>query len=396
MKSKQPQKNVASRTKSKAKLVSKSSSGKIASSKVSKPAERKSLKKMAPKPATTKAAIGKTPVKVVAKAKVAKTVGKVAKVKAGKAKVSSAKVTNAKVAKPTKDKTRKNVAVETHAAVMPEPTLNTRIEILPVRTKSLISSVARGNRRGAALTVTRKKVEGSDNAPSAKRAKLIEKGKLYSLDLRIDRIAMQLNDSSLDMCAALLRLAKVKGLDSIALTGPEWVVNLPRLQSLREKVKGVSVIPGFSFLADLELARNVNFIALFPESYTTDNLKEILSQLGVTISEMLAGDIKMQLDFPKILTIIEQSGGIIIPSQVDRSPHYQAAIPELVERYGFEAFDLVLPQNDYLFLEKWPNKEFTFMSFSCANTLAQVGHKSSRIRMPSSGFEGIKAITQRS
>jgi hypothetical protein len=80
---------------------------------------------------------------------------------------------------------------------------------------------------------------------------------------------------------------------------------------------------------------------------------------------------------------------------MDKTPHRLAAIPTLVEKYGFRAFDLAYADSIRFFKSKWPKIKFQLFSFSNAHALAQVGSRIAKVKMSEPGFTGIKAMVAR-
>jgi hypothetical protein len=70
-------------------------------------------------------------------------------------------------------------------------------------------------------------------------------------------------------------------------------------------------------------------------------------------------------------------------------------IPELVETYGFRAFDLAYTDSSAYFKKRWPKLKFQLFTFSDANALAQIGSRNAKVKMPTPGFEGLKDLIGR-
>jgi hypothetical protein len=80
---------------------------------------------------------------------------------------------------------------------------------------------------------------------------------------------------------------------------------------------------------------------------------------------------------------------------MDKTPHRMAAIPELVETYGFRAFDLAYADSGAFFKKRWPKIRFQLFAFSDANALAQIGSRIARIKLTNPGFDGIREVVAR-
>jgi hypothetical protein len=96
-----------------------------------------------------------------------------------------------------------------------------------------------------------------------------------------------------------------------------------------------------------------------------------------------------------LLKAITELHGTAIPSRLDKTPHRMSIIPELVERYGFRAFDLAYADSTEYFKKKWPKIKFQLFTFSDANALAQIGSRIAKVKLPTPGFEGIREIVSR-
>jgi len=227
-------------------------------------------------------------------------------------------------------------------------------------------------------------------------AKNPRRGRKYSLDLRIQSPASDgfFSTGGVELEPALIRLAEVKGIDLLGITDFHNVAFVDRLQEASQSSK-VTVIPGFIVACAVGNCSEVYMIALFPETCGASDLYAVLDELGIPQSERGSREYRVQLDFEEVLGTVEAAGGVLIPSRMDKTPHRQLAISELVESYGFHAFDLVHPENTAFFEERWPDGEFTFFSFSNANALAQVGTRYSKVKLEDGGFSGLAARVER-
>jgi hypothetical protein len=227
-------------------------------------------------------------------------------------------------------------------------------------------------------------------APSPKN------GKRYNIDLRVHSPGTSgyFATSGVDAGAALVRLANVKGIDMVGLTD---YYNASYIDAVQESAKqyNVTVIPGFDIRCKVGSCSDVPLTVLFPETYNSEMLFAVLTMLDVPKSAYGKSEYVMTKSFAEVLDIVETNGGVIIPSRLDKTPIRQSVLPILIEEYGFHAFDLVHPENTTFFVERWPRGGFTFFSFSNANALAQVGSRTAQVKLPASGFAGIKALVER-
>ncbi len=227
-------------------------------------------------------------------------------------------------------------------------------------------------------------------------AKPPKKGKSYQIDLRIHSPASEgfCNTAGVNPSAALVRLAAVKGLDMIAVTDYHHAAFIDGVKEIAEKSK-VTFIPGVALRCAIAGCSEVRFVALFPETFTGSDIFRVLDELEVPDSKYGQKDYCITRPFREVLQIVEKNSGVLIPSRIDRTPYCQLAIPTLVEEFGMRVFDLVHPDSPDFFREKWPSGGFTFLSFSNANTLGQIGSRSARIKLAAPGFAGLREIMQR-
>jgi hypothetical protein len=222
------------------------------------------------------------------------------------------------------------------------------------------------------------------------------KQRSYVMDLRIHSPVSlgYIAIDGIDTAPALVRLARVKGIDTIALTDFYSGEFIDRV-SQAAKENGVTLIPGTVIRAQLGSCDDVVLSCLFPEEYTSAHLRAFLDQLGVP--ERARGDKNylLKLPFADILRILHSHGGVALPSRMDKLPNRMAAIPELVEKYGFRTFDLAFADSVRFFKTRWPKMKFNLYSFSNAHALAQVGSRIAKVKMQEGGFAGLKALLQR-
>lgn len=227
-------------------------------------------------------------------------------------------------------------------------------------------------------------------------AKPSKKGKMYSLDLRIHSPGTvgYFSTGGVDPGPALVRLAAVKGLDLIGVTDYYNASYVDLVRASAEKTN-LTILPGVVLCAAVGVCQEVYMIALFPESYSSAEIFHVLNELGVPKAAHGRRDYCLTMPVKKIISIIEMHGGILIPSRLDKTPYRQLAIPTLVEEFGIHAFDLVHPENTSFFEERWPDGEFTFFSFSNANSLAQIGTREGKVKLSDGSFAGIAELVKR-
>lgn len=227
-------------------------------------------------------------------------------------------------------------------------------------------------------------------------AKPIKSAKKVFIDLRVHSPASEgyLSTGGVDPASAMVRLAKAKGLDMIAVTdyhSAEFV----DIVKVKAQNTSVTIIPGLDLKCVVGNCNEVSMVALFPENYTKDDLDKVLAKLGIPDNKKGLKSYTIPLSVKEIISAIESNGGVIIPSRLDITPNRMRALHELIESHGFHVFDLAHPDNPEYFKEHWPSGEFTFLSFSNANALGQIGTRASGTKLPDRGFNAIKTLASR-
>ncbi len=222
------------------------------------------------------------------------------------------------------------------------------------------------------------------------------RAKSYVMDLRVHSPASlgYLGVEGLDSAPAIVRLAKVKGIDVIALTDFYSGAFIDRLVTAA-KGSALTIIPGVDLRCRLGSCDDVLLTCLFPENTTTARINEFLDAISVPLNLRGNKEYTLPTPLPLILEKVELFGGVVMPSRMDKTPLRLAAIPALVEEYGFRAFDLAYSDSGAFFKKRWPKIKFQLFAFSDANALAQIGSRIARIKMNNPGFTGIREVVAR-
>lgn len=222
------------------------------------------------------------------------------------------------------------------------------------------------------------------------------RAKSYVMDLRVQSPASMgyLGVEGLDSAPAIVRLAKVKGLDVIAITDFYSGEFIDRMVQAA-KSSPLTVIPGVSVRCRVKTCSDVVISCLFPESITTGGIQAFLRELNVPDEARGNPDYVITASIDQLLHSLSLRNGIAIPSRLDKTPHRMSVIPELVENYGFRAFDLAYSDSAAFFKKRWPKLKFQLFTFSDANALAQIGSRNAKVKMPTPGFEGLKELISR-
>lgn len=220
--------------------------------------------------------------------------------------------------------------------------------------------------------------------------------KSYVMDLRVQSPASMgyLGVEGLDSAPAIVRLAKVKGLDVIAITDFYSGEFIDRMKQAAIN-SPLTVIPGVSVRCRVGSCSEVILSCLFNEAAGSQQIAEFLGELRV--SESAKGDPSYVMDarIDQILHTLSKYNGVAIPSRLDKTPHRMSVIPELVENYGFRAFDLTYLDSADFFKKRWPKIKFQFFTFSDAQALAQIGSRNAKVKMVTPGFAGLQELIAR-
>lgn len=237
--------------------------------------------------------------------------------------------------------------------------------------------------------------EGSKGL-SIKIEKTKTKNKNYIMDLRIHSPASlgYLGIQGLDTAPALVRLAKVKGLDVIGLTDYFSGSYVDRLQEAAKDTP-VTVIPGVDIRCCVGVCDDITLTVLFREGTTTAQVEDFLKSIDVPKSASGNKDYILRTPFEKILEYVDYNQAVAFPSRIDKTPNRMAAIPLLVEQYGFRTFDIAYSDTAQYFKRTWSKTKFHLFSFSDANALAQVGSRTAKVKLSTPGFSGVKDLVAR-
>jgi len=220
--------------------------------------------------------------------------------------------------------------------------------------------------------------------------------KTYVMDLRVHSPASlgYLGIGGIDTAPALIRLARVKGIDVIAVTDFYSGHYIDRILAAAKETT-VTVIPGVVIRCRVKDCDDVTLSCLFPPTFTSEKIQEFLLALEIPTSSFGDKDHLLELSFEKILETIDLYGGIAMPSRMDKTPHRMKAIPVLVDTYGFRTFDLAYQDSVKFFKKSWPRGKFHLFSFSSAYALAQVGSRIARIKLPELSFSALRQLMVR-
>lgn len=222
------------------------------------------------------------------------------------------------------------------------------------------------------------------------------KSKSYKLDLRIHSPASLGYQaiSGLETAPALVRLAKVKGLDVIAITDAN---SGEYIEKIVEAAKGtpLTVVPGVEIRCALGDCDDVVLTCLFSEETGANVVRELIAALDIPKSAAGNSEYVCKKSLVEILATVDRLDGVAFPCRMDKTPQRMRVIQRLVEEFGFRAFDLAYPESAKFFKRLWPKHKFNLFSFSEAKALAQVGSRTAKVKLTNPGFFGIKDFVAR-
>jgi PHP family Zn ribbon phosphoesterase len=198
----------------------------------------------------------------------------------------------------------------------------------------------------------------------------------------------------LDTAPALVRLARVKGIDVLGVTDYYSGDFIDRLRVAAQD-SALTVIPGIDLRLTVGNCEDVEMSCLFPEIFTSEEIRNFLDQLGVPCIDTSESIFRVELSLEEVIKKVEGADGVMLPSRMDRTPSRRSAIPVLVEEYGFRTFDLAHGDSAAMFEQQWPHLTFNLFSFSNANALAQVGSRIAKISLVNPTFADLKPVLMR-
>jgi hypothetical protein len=282
-----------------------------------------------------------------------------------------------------KDVTKRERPQARTAASRASTAANPQVQALLAPTEEMLKPFREAAKRNQANQKAKQKEVKQKNF----LAKPQKTGKKVTVDLRLHSPMSEgyFSTGGVDPAGAMVRLAKAKGIDMIAVTDYHSA----------EFVDIITVLPGVDLRCRINACNEVYFVALFEEGKSSDDLYRVLAKIGVPLSARGSKDYVVGKSLKEIIEVVEEEGGILIPSRIDKTPNRLNTAKTLVEEFGFHAFDMVHPENPDYFKDRWPGGEFTFFSFSNANSLGQIGSRTFSTKMPSEGFKGLKELVGR-
>ncbi|HMO02948.1 MAG TPA: hypothetical protein PKD37_07875 [Oligoflexia bacterium] len=246
----------------------------------------------------------------------------------------------------------------------------------------------------------KKEVEKITPTRKTIRGQLVEKIKLHKQQYIIDlRILNPISQSFMGLDAvesqpALIKLARVKGLDIIGVTDFYHNPQIDNLITLA-RAEGITLLPGIDLKCRLAACDDLQLTAFFDPANLGCEIDLLCSRLNLPPTVKGNLNFKLPLDIDSILKEIENLGGFAILSRVDQTPLRMSVLKKAILSYGFVTFDLVYPESAAIFSRNWPKNNFNLFSFSNAASLAQVGSRVGKLSLAKPDFENLKTALER-
>jgi len=367
--------------------------------KTAKPASKKASKKPAKEAVKGKKVAAKSAKATAApKAKTKSTAKASPKVKAKNTKSTSKTSAKTSSSLKTKPKDKKKAVVKEKASLLPKNSMKMKAYEPPRPTliATPTDQMLKPFREAAKRNQSRQKEKAKNQKKTGFLAKPGKSAKKVYMDLRVHSPASEgyLTTGGVDPATAMVKLAKAKGLDMIAVTDYHSAEFIDIIKRCANETS-VTIIPGLDLKCSIGSCNEVNLVALFPENYSKQDLDKVLEALNIPSSKRGLRNYTIAMNVKDVIKQIEAQGGCIIPSRLDITPSRIQALHELVESHGFHVFDLAHPDNPDYFKENWPSGEFTFLSFSNATALGQIGARAMPTKLPDGGFSAIKNLASR-
>ena len=223
------------------------------------------------------------------------------------------------------------------------------------------------------------------------------KNKSYTIDLRVHSPESlgYMAVEGLKAAPALVRLAKVKGIDLLGITdlfGSDFIDEVKEAAA----ATAISIIPGVDLRCRLADCDDLILSVFFQEDWGSSEVRKFLDRLEIASGNGSTDRPVVQQSFSELMAIIEEFGGFALPSRIDKTPARLKILPVLIEQYGFRTFEVAYPEDaKEHFKRRWPKLKFKLFTFSNANALAQVGSRPETVKLPLGGFAGLKSMHAR-
>ena len=195
----------------------------------------------------------------------------------------------------------------------------------------------------------------------------------------------------------LVNMAKIMGLDVIALTDHNTCLNCPSAIEVGKEA-GVLVIPGMELCTDEE----VHVVCLFPalenamafSEYVSERIPPVEnrpkifgeqlimdSRDGIIGTENLLLTTAANVSLDKVPEIMKEFSGVAFPAHIDRSSYSVISNLGMIDEYmGFTAAEITRNADKNEYIKKYPVlQEMTLLTSSDAHYLENIGEGCGKI-----------------
>lgn len=205
----------------------------------------------------------------------------------------------------------------------------------------------------------------------------------------------------------LVNMAKVMGLDILALTDHNSSLNCPAAARAAEEA-GIAFVPGM----ELTTSEEVHIVCLFPDidsalafsSYVAERLPKIKNRLDIFGEQLIMDDrdgilgreenllsTASFISIGEVFTLVSGFGGVCYPAHVDR-PSFSvvANLGSFDESWGFANAEMsAFAQADRLIEEHPLLRKMRLLRASDAHCLENVGSASTELELPCASPQAV-------
>lgn len=212
----------------------------------------------------------------------------------------------------------------------------------------------------------------------------------------------------------LVNMAKIMGLDVIALTDHNTCLNCPAAIKAGEEA-GILVIPGMELCTDEE----VHVVCLFPDlenalefsSYVrerippVENREKIFGEQlimdekdGIIGKENLLLTTAANVSLDKVPQLVKEYGGVSFPAHIDRSSYSVISNLGMIDEYmGFTTAEITMTADKNEYMEKYPVlRKMHILTSSDAHYLENIGSAGGKLNVDTREIDKILSILSKS
>lgn len=208
----------------------------------------------------------------------------------------------------------------------------------------------------------------------------------------------------------LVNMAKIMGLDVIALTDHNTCLNCPAAIKAGEEA-GILVIPGMELCTDEE----VHVVCLFPElqnaldfsAYVRERIPPVENREKIFGEQLIMDDrdnvigkesllltTAAAVSLDKVPEIIKSFGGVAFPAHIDRSSYSVISNLGMIDKtMGFSIVEMTKDADRESYFSRFPDlREMSVFSSSDAHYLENIGSAGGKINVVEQEIDKILSI----